>query len=176
MRNIKGISWVFYLISGAKWSKAKRMKLCLFLISMSFTLPAQALNWKLFGACDNHPLLAGQFEADLSKSVGQLSVELFEREGIAYVGSAEGMNSILKSPTGLEAIEVVSDREMRVYGWCFAVNGRSPKLMPHQVFLQKQSDTVVWYQAYSTNKDNEWVDYCTPAYWQKPAQLCSSRP
>lgn len=137
---------------------------------------AQAVSWKIFGACDNKPVHEGSFAADITKSVGQISLEIFDLHKIPYIGSAEGLNSIINSPTGLDSIEVVSDTEMRAYGWCYTVNGRQPLEMPHQLQFQSQDDKLVWFYAYSTNKNNEWTDYCVPAYHIQAEQFCSKKP
>lgn len=148
------------------------MKKVALIVSVLFSFQAQAISWKIFGACKNSPIHQGVHEVDFSKSVGQISIEIFEQNKIPYVGAAEGLNSILNSPIGLESIEVVSDREMRVYGWCYTVNGKQPLEMPHKVYFETQEDRLIWFYGYSTNKDNEWIDYCQPAYWIKAQQFC----
>ncbi|MGD9643729.1 MAG: hypothetical protein AB7V08_13440 [Elusimicrobiales bacterium] len=42
------------------------------------------------------------------------------------------------SLSGAAAVEVVSGSEMRVYGWCYAVNGSTPSL-PGAFFLHDNS-------------------------------------
>ncbi|MNT10524.1 hypothetical protein D3C72_1453590 [compost metagenome] len=104
--------------------------------------------------------------------MGALGIEIFDMNKIPYVGAAEGINSLLNSPTGMDSIEVVSDTEMRVYGWCYTVNGKQPKEMPHEIKFKSQDDKLIWFYAYSTNKENKWTDYCSPAYWIKAPQFC----
>lgn len=144
---------------------------------LAVSVHAHAVSWKIFGACDNKPVQQGVFQADLNKSVGAVSLTIFAENNIPYVGSEEGLNSILNTPVGLDSIEVVSDSEMRVYGWCYSVNGKQPTEMPHQLQFQSQDDQLVWFYAYSTNKDNQWTDYCSPAYcspayWIRAEQFC----
>lgn len=148
------------------------MKYILLAITLSFSFNSHALTWKVFGACSNSPVHQGEVSADLTKSVGAITVDIFNENKIPFVGAAEGMNSILNTPIGLEAMEVVSDNEARVYGWCYSVNGKSPVQMPHEIKFLKQTDELIWYYAYSTNKNNEWTDYCSPAYWIKAIQFC----
>lgn len=135
-------------------------------------MQSQALTWKVFGACSSSPVQQGEVTADISKSVGAITVDIFNQNKIPFVGAAEGMNSILNTPIGMDAMEIVSQTEMRVYGWCYSVNGKQPLQMPHEIKFQKQTDELIWYYAYSTNNKGEWTDYCSPAYWIKAIQFC----
>ena len=146
-------------------------KLLLLLLIIS-PLSASAIQWKIFGACSNEPVRQGQFDADLNMSVGAVSEALFKTQQISYIGAAEGFNSIMGTPIGLEALEIVSDTEMRAYGWCYTVNGKQPIQMPHEIQFLKQDDKLIWFYGYSTNIKNEWIDYCQPAYWIKAKQFC----
>lgn len=148
------------------------MKYLVALLTLTFSLQSLALTWKVFGACANTPVHQGEVAADLQKSVGAITVDIFNENKIPFLGAAEGMNSILNTPIGMDAIEVVSENEMRVYGWCYSVNGKDPVQMPHEIKFQKQTDQLIWYYGYSTNKNNEWTDYCSPAYWIKAIQFC----
>ena len=140
------------------------------------TLQAQAITWKVYGACSETPVYEGTYNADLSKSLGHISQAIFDSNKIPYVGAPEGYNSILNTPVDLDSIEVVSDKEMRVYGWCFAVNKKMPQAMPHKVNFTSQNDELMWYYAYSTNLEGKWLDdYCSPAYWVQAKQFCKGR-
>lgn len=136
---------------------------------------AHAIDWKIYGACEESPVHQGKFEADLNKSVGAVSLDIFKQFGIPYVGNEDGLNSLLNSPIGLDSIEVVSDEEMRVYGWCYLVNGKQPLELAGQLKFTSQSDKLIWFYAYSTNLRNEWIDYCSPAYWIKAKQFCGKK-
>lgn len=149
----------------------RNVLLALLILGGSFS--AQAVSLKVFDACHDEPVHSGQYTADLNRSVGELSVEIFNHYAIPYIGAAEGFNSILNSPIGLDSIEVVSDVEMRVYGWCYSVNGEQPDSMAHKIFLTHPTDEIVWFYAYSTNLYNEWTNYCRPANEIKAEQFCS---
>lgn len=139
---------------------------------MSIPFTANALNWKVYGACSNQPVAQGQYSADLSKNVGETSISIFNSQQIPFIGAPEGFNSILNTAIGIDALEIVSDTEMRAYGWCYSVNGKDLTKMPDQAYFTKQSDELIWYYAYSTNKNGQWSDYCSPAYWIKAIQFC----
>lgn len=149
------------------------MKKIVFAFATTLALQAHAISWKVYGPCSEESVAQGETTADITKSVGAVSIEIFEQNKIPYIGAAEGFNSIIGTPTGMDSLEIVSDTEMRAYGWCYSINGKIPTEMPHKVNFTSQSDKLIWFYAYSTNKNNEWQDdYCSPAYWIKAKQFC----
>lgn len=144
------------------------------LIALSlFALNANAITWQVFGPCDTKPVYQGKTEVDLSKSLGALTVEILTQNQIPFVGTESGFNSIINTPTGIDAMEIVSQTELRAYGWCYSLNGKIPDTMPDQVQLTSQKDHLIWFYAYTTNIKNQWQDdYCSPAYWIKAKQFC----
>lgn len=147
-------------------------KTALILIS-ALSFNAYAVSWKVYGPCDEKPVAQGEAVADLTESVGDISVEIFDQNKVPYIGAAEGFNSIINTPTGMDSIEVVSDTELRAYGWCYSINGKTPDEMPHKIKFNAQTDKLIWFYAYTTNIKNEWQDdYCSPAYWIKAKQFC----
>lgn len=149
------------------------MKKIVFVLISLLALKSHAVSWKVYGPCDDKPVAQGEAAVDITKSVGAISVEIFDHNKVPYIGAAEGFNSIINTPVGLDSVEVVSDTELRAYGWCYTVNGKTPSEMPHKINFKSQTDKMVWFYAYSTNKNNEWMDdYCSPAYWIKAKQFC----
>lgn len=152
------------------------MRILSVILSFFVLSEAQAITWKVYGACSETPVYEGTYEADLNQSLGEISKQIFDTKKIPYVGVPEGFNSILNTPVDLDSIEVISDKEMRVYGWCFAVNKKTPDAMPHKVHFSSQKDELIWFYAYTTNYANQWKDdYCSPAYWIKAKQFCKGR-
>ena len=144
----------------------KLILICLFSLQ-----PLLAAQLEIVGPCSQKPILDTKWEEPAS-NVGAFTIEVLDYYGIKYVGSAEGLNSIQGTPTGMDAIEVISDNHMRAYGWCYEVDGRQPSKMPHHVRMQGKKH-VKWFFAFSTYKDGRWRDYCTPSYSVKPDFLCN---
>lgn len=151
------------------------MKKALIVASLFISVSVHAVTWKVFGPCSDQPVYQGTYQADLTKSVGEVSIEIFNQNKIPYIGTDAGFNSINNSPTGLDAMEVISDTEMRAYGWCYTVNGQVLTAMPDQMKLKTQQDTLNWFYGYSTNIKNQWKDYCSPGYWIKAKQFCGGK-
>lgn len=140
-------------------------------------VPSFAVSWKVYGPCSEKPVHEGKVPMKkFDTSVGALSVQVFEENKIPYIGSEEGFNSIIGTPTDHNSMEIVSKDEMRAYGWCYSVNGQFPEQMPNEVFFTENNAELVWFYAYSTVKNNQWQeDYCTPAYNIKAPQFCGKK-
>lgn len=110
------------------------------------------------------PLADGQ-------TVGQVSMDTFEREKVPYIGSELGMNSILNTPVGEPSMEFPGPGQLKVYGWCFELNGQQPTEMPDKIFL-KNGDHLVWFYGYALWKDREWKTYCSPAHESPLKNYC----
>ena len=139
---------------------------------VTFPTSSHAVLFNIIGACSEKPVHAGSFKTDLSESVGKISMDIFDFNKIPYAGTEHGMNSIINSPVGLDAMEVLSDTKMRAYGWCFSINGVIPDLLASESFFSKQNDVLSWFYAYSTYDQGVWTDYCVPAYKIKSPQFC----
>jgi hypothetical protein len=149
------------------------MKTLLSLIVISFySATASAVVLDVIGACSKKPVYSGIFKTDISESIGKISVDIFEANKIPYIGSENGMNSIINSPMGDEAIEVLSNTKMRVHGWCFSINGIIPDVTADKIHVTNQSDYISWFYAFSTYDKGEWTDYCIPSYTVKSPQFC----
>ena len=142
------------------------------LSALIVSTPSFAVNFDVIGPCSKKPVYAGTFKTDLTDSVGQISVDIFDFNKITYAGNDVGMNSILNTPVGTDAIEIISDTKMRAYGWCFSVNGVIPEILASETYFNNQNDYLSWFFAFSTYDQGVWTDYCVPAYTIKAPQFC----
>ena len=74
---------------------------------------AASLTVEFIGPCSERPLLSTTLEARESSNLGQVTIETLEKYKIQYQGSEAGLHSAFGSPIGVDAIEVVSNNEMR---------------------------------------------------------------
>jgi len=135
---------------------------------------SQAITFDVIGPCSLTPLFKGSFKTDLSENAGKISMDIFDFNKIPYIGTQDGMNSIFATPTGRDAMEIISNTKMRAYGWCYSINGKLPNLLPSQSFLKKQSDHLIWFYAFSTYDNGIWLNYCIPSYTIKSPQFCKA--
>ena len=123
-------------------------------------------------ACKETPLFEKKIDIDISENLGEVTVKILEKSGIDYVGSAGGMNSINNTPTGLDALEVLSDVELRAFGWCYSVNGQVISEYTDKYYL-KQNDEVKWFFAFAHYYKGKWLTMCTPARTLASSSLCN---
>jgi hypothetical protein len=109
------------------------------------------------------------------RSVGATTTHFLDARGIEYVGDDSGMVSILGTPYGDAALEILSDTAMRAYGWCYLVDGVEPDVMPDQLILTGDETAVTWFYAYSLYADGAWKEYCTPVHETLPPFICGGR-
>jgi hypothetical protein len=95
-----------------------------------------------------------------STTVGEASITALKLQSVLFIGNVAGINAIFGTPIGMDAMEVVSDREYRAYGWCYQVNGVSPEVMPDQLRVSGE-DKIQWWFGHATNLSGEWIEQCT---------------
>lgn len=130
-----------------------------------------ALSFKVYGPCHDAPLFEHNVKVEKEISVGKLTVMLFDEFNIPYIGAEPYMQSIFNSPFGLEAMEVLSDTQMRSHGFIFSVSGVVPTTYPHEVFVTNE-DTVIWYYGYVEYDRGQWGSEYLYTNKIKPAQFC----
>ena len=132
---------------------------------------AASLTVEFIGPCSERPLLSTTLEALESSNLGQVTIETLEKFNIQYQGSEAGLNSAFGSPIGIDAVEVISNNEMRSYGWCFEVDGQVPEHYP-DIISVSDVKKVKWFFGYAHYLNGQWISQCEPAYKLKPDFLC----
>lgn len=145
------------------------MKYLFFLFFISFS--ATGLELEFIGPCSKNPIFKTQVLDDFA-NVGELTVAILTQFDIPFKGTEEGINSIFNTPTGNDAIEIISDVEMRAYGWCYSVDGLSPEVYPHEIPVSSKTKSIVWHYGFARYYQGQWVTQCTPAYIVRPSSLC----
>ena len=134
-------------------------------------LIAASLTVEFIGPCHDRPLLRATVETEQTSSVGKVTIETLEKFKINYKGSEAGINSAFGSPIGIDAMEVLSDTEMRSYGWCFEVDGKVPENYPDSISVSS-AKKVKWFYGYAHYLNGNWISQCEPAHKLKPDFLC----
>jgi hypothetical protein len=102
-------------------------------------------------------LLSDTVTVQLPVSVGELSVRVFDTHSTPYKGGVYGFTEIYGFG---QDIEVISDVEMKAYGWCFSVDGLVPETMADATPIVNQNSHVRWFYAYAHYTNGEWVAQC----------------
>lgn len=102
-----------------------------------------------------------QGELTQPRTVGSLAVELLNRSKIPFTGGDYGISKI--RDRGGE-LEVLSDTQMRAYGWCYTVDGKLSDVMSDKFEIPAGSTAKIrWFYAYAFYDRGNWISYCTPA-------------
>ncbi len=138
-----------------------------------FSLRLAALEISFYGPCSDTPLLSTKTIIS-SKSVGHVTMATLEKYGVEFLGSENHLQSAFGTPYGLEAIEVISDTQMRSHGWCFDVNGTTSHLYPGDIIV-KNSDKIEWYYCYVPYDSGTWSTYHFRTYELNSSKFCKIR-
>lgn len=134
---------------------------------------AAAATLSVIGPCSDRPVFKAEFEvAASSSSAGEISARIFKESGLPYEGDADGFTSIMGSPTGEGALEFFAPGKMRVYGWCFSVDGVFPQVPPGSFYPGGDAARLTWTYSFSTNENGAWTDSCVPSHTVKAPQFC----
>lgn len=134
-----------------------------------FCFSISALNFSIKGPCSEIPEFSAQLAVS-NISVGTLTTDTLKTNNIQFLGSDYGVSQILNSPIGIDAMEVLSDTEMRAHGWCYSIDGEIPELLMNEVQLDGSEKELTWFMGYSTyvgdinTGEHEWVGQCQPSY------------
>lgn len=139
------------------------------LLLVSFSVSAVELSF--IGPCSKTPVMTVDVSKNF-KNIGELTVKTLTKMNVPFIGSEEGLASIFNTPIGDGALEILSDHEMRAYGWCYSVDGVAPEIYPHEVPVTHKTKTITWHYGFARYYKGEWVTQCTPAYSVKPDFLC----
>lgn len=122
------------------------------------SLNAYALTFKVIGK-NSEILFSSATEVSLPQTVGQISVDLFNKNQIPFVGDIDGIVNV----HGIESeLDLISDTDMKAYGWCYSIDGIVPEDFVHKVSITAQDTVLVWFYGYAYYKAGEWVSQCVP--------------
>ncbi len=57
-------------------------------------------------------------------------------------------------------IEVLSDNEMRAWGWCFSIDHTIPETLPAKTNLTGKEKNLIWFYGFAHYIHGEWVSQC----------------
>ncbi len=131
---------------------------------LQLSLPSFAISWKVIGACSAQAIEEGAVEIDLKKSVFDVTRFIFDKNAIPYEVDLNDFSSILSSPSGEAAVEILDKQTARFYHWCNMVNGSLTYNSPSQVLFSKQSDVLIWFFGYTEYVGHQITKECAPAF------------
>jgi hypothetical protein len=149
------------------------MKKLLSIILFAITTQASAFEFTITDICENKLVLNENIEILNDVSAGDLTLYMFKQYEIPYIGNIDSISSIFNTKTGLDSYEVISDTEMKVFGWCYEIDGVQPDVFMSQVTIDPTVHKKMnWFYGYAHYKEGEWLTYCTPVYEDKNEFIC----
>ena len=137
--------------------KVSRIKFRLLLTALCLcTSAAQAVSFRIVGKNDES-LFQVSLKVAVPTVVGSATVTALEQNTIPFEGSAYGISKIFELG---QDIEVISDTEMKAYGWCFAIDGLVAETLPDETLILKQVTTIEWFYAFAHYKNGNWIGQC----------------
>ncbi len=125
---------------------------------------------EILGPCSDRPLVSTDLVEGVT--VGEASVKTFWARHIAFQGTDRGINTIMNIPFKDQTLEVLSNTDMRAYGWCFDIDGEIPEVYPDEIPLHQGMKKIRWFHGYAEMKGGQWVSQCQVTAKLKPAFLC----
>ncbi len=142
------------------------------LLGLIVSQTASAVMISVVGPCDKKPIISQNYAIKF-ENVGDLTIHFLTKNKIPFEGNERGINSIYKTPVGDAALEVLSDTEMRAYGWCYFVDNNESAVFADEYPLDDSIKKIDWIYGFAHYKNGEWITTCTPAFTIRPAHLCS---
>lgn len=142
------------------------------LFTLIFSTNLFAITFELSHPCDNKSEVYQVNLANLS-NVGEVTIKILSKENIPFIGTEAGINSILNTPTGMDAYDIEDNHTMYAYGWCYKVNDLEPSAYPNE-YIVSDNDHVFWWFGYATYKNGKWITQCEPSSTRRLSSFCSS--
>ena len=146
------------------------MKLTILLFLLPFSV--WSATFDIIGPCSSEPVFKAQFEAVERQNVGDITMDLLRQYKIPFIGNARAIQSLFNTPIGDNALEVLSDNEMRAFGWCYSLDGVEPGSYPNQVLINSKDSHISWYFGFAHYFNGQWIAQCTKSFTVKPDFLC----
>lgn len=131
-----------------------------------------AVTFEVAEPCSGN-ILRSQNLPNYRGDLGSLTLEQLELWGVDFIGNEIGIHTILGTPVGDEALEIINNLEMRSYGWCYEVDGKIPEVLPPYYEVTSSNKKVTWFFGFAYYKAGEWVSQCEKVSKVKPAFICS---
>jgi hypothetical protein len=93
---------------------------------------------------------------DDATNVGALTLQQLEASGLDWAGTETSIQRI----GGLESKVEFVDGELRIWGWCFSVDGTVPDTTPDQTEIRPEHRMIVWFWGWASQRNGEWTAMC----------------
>jgi len=149
------------------------MKKLISILLLTLTTHSFALEFTITDICENKFALHEDIEILNEVNAGELTLYMFNQYQVPFTGNVDSILSIYNTKTGDDSYEVISNSEMKVFGWCYEIDGVQPDVFMSKVIIEPTVHKKMnWFYGYAHYKEGEWLTYCTPVYEEKNEFIC----
>lgn len=135
---------------------------------------SKAATMTFTGACQQQPLYS--FEVNVGESIGAETILSLKQVDEPFKATLSSLDEAFGlSSSGVYEFSsddpTLNANQMRVYGWCYEVNGQVLPLLPSEYTIQKD-DQINWFYGYVFYDSGNWGEMCQKASKLSPKFLC----
>ena len=149
------------------------MKTTLILTLLLTSLSSFALTFEVTELCEDKPHISEEIPVLTLTNVLDFTKYHLKNLAIPHTFNENGITSILDTPVGYDSYEFITNNHMRVYGWCYEVNGVQPSIVASEFMVDPESQDIIrWFYGYAEVVEGTWIHYCKPVYEMRMAFVC----
>lgn len=150
------------------------MKKLIILVSLLVSLSASAITFEITKLCEDEPFFEQEITVLNVTNVLEYTAYHLKDNLIPHQITENGILSILDTPTGYDAYEFISENHMRVYGWCYEIDGTQPNVIASEYQLDPETQSHLrWFYGYAEVVEGVWLHYCRPVHETKAPFICN---
>lgn len=119
-----------------------------------------ALSFKVQDPCSSKILFEKEVELGSPSDLAALTLDVLNQSDIPFDANVSGVKSIFNTPVGLDALDVISDSQMRAYGWCYKIDGEVSEQFAYEQMISSLNQSITWYYGYAYYSSGLWYKIC----------------
>lgn len=149
------------------------MKLLITSLLLSFSTNLMAIRFEIMNICKPEAFIQKDLELDGPDYLSTITIDFLNKNNIPFLGNETGIQTMLETPMGNQALEIISDTVMRSYGWCYEVDYKIPDVLMSEVFIKpKHTEHIRWFYGYAEYNAGTWINYCVPVFENPTPFIC----
>lgn len=145
------------------------------IISALISIPKSfAIYFEVSNVCEDTPYLTAEVPVYTLTNVLEFTKYNLKNYAIPHLTSENGIVSILDTPVGLQSYEFISQNHIRIYGWCFEVDGEQSETLARNYTIDPEiQSSLRWFYGYSEVIEGVWIHNCRAITKVSNPQICS---
>ncbi|MEE2671129.1 MAG: hypothetical protein VYA54_05435 [Bdellovibrionota bacterium] len=153
------------------------MKTSYMIITLIFSLfnssKSFAIYFEVTNVCKDTPYLQAEVPVYTLTNVLEFTKYNLKNYAIPHLNNENGIVSILDTPVGLQSYEFIAQNHIRIYGWCFEVDGEQSETFARDYTIDPEFQTSLrWFYGYSEVIEGVWIHNCRAVNKVSNPQIC----